>query len=245
MRIAEFVETVGQEGRLFAAAAERADAAAPVATCPGWLMRDLVIHLGSVHRWATAFVAEGGQQPVGLPEAPELSDDALVPWFREGHGRLVETLSSAPPDLACWTFLPASSPVAFWTRRQAHETAVHRVDAEIARGGQLSSLRPAFAADGIDELLAGFYPGAASVLRVESPKTLRFRATDVPEATWTLHLSDGQPRAERTEAGAADCVYEGTAADLYLVLWNRLPLDAVTITGDIAVAHLLRDLTSS
>jgi len=41
-------------------------------------------------------------------------------------------LSAAPPDLRCWTFLPAPSPLAMWARRQAHETTVHRVDAELA-----------------------------------------------------------------------------------------------------------------
>jgi len=39
-------------------------------------------------------------------------------------------LASAPPDLDCLTFLAAPSPLAMWARRQAHETAIHRVDAE-------------------------------------------------------------------------------------------------------------------
>lgn len=247
METAEFIETLRDEGRLFADAAERADADAPVPGCPGWLVRDLVIHLGRVHRWATAFVAEGGQRPVRLPGAPELDDQALVPWLREGHGRLVGTLSAAPPDLSCWTFLPATSPPAFWARRQAHETAVHRVDAESALGGPLSPVRPAFAADGIDELLRGFHGRGNSPVRTESPRVLRIRPTDVPGTAWTVHLSDGPPRTERTAEvrGAVDCEYEGLAADLYLVLWNRLPVEAVRVTGDASLAQMWRDLSGT
>src|SRR5262249_53658636 len=53
----------------------------------------------------------------------------LPGWFREGHAALVQALSVAGPDLNCWAFLAAPSPLAFWARRQAHETAIHRVDA--------------------------------------------------------------------------------------------------------------------
>ena len=84
----------------------------------------------------------------------------------------------------------------------------------------------AFAADGIDELLCGLYPrrGTPEGFAAE-PRTVHVRATDVPGAAWSVFLGD-PARAERgTEPTAApDCVYEGTARDLYLALWNRLPL---------------------
>ncbi|RCV51641.1 maleylpyruvate isomerase family mycothiol-dependent enzyme [Marinitenerispora sediminis] len=247
MQTTDYISTLAYEGRLFADVAAQTDPAAPVPGCPGWQVRDLITHLGSVHRWATGFVAEGRQEPTGLPDAPELADDELVPWFREGHQRLVAALSAAPADLSCWSFLPAPSPLAFWARRQALETAVHRVDAESALGGDLSPLEPAFAAEGIDELLTGFHARGTSPVHTDSPKTLWIRATDVADAAWTAHISDGPLRAERSarQPDAVDCGYEGTAADLYLVLWNRLPLEAVRITGDAGVARLWRDLTST
>jgi hypothetical protein len=62
-------------------------------------------------------------------------DDELPGWFREGHASLVRVLEAADPDMTCWTFLDAPSSVAFWARRQAHETAIHRVDAEQAAAG--------------------------------------------------------------------------------------------------------------
>ena len=66
-----------------------------------------------------------------------------------------EALRSAPADLECWTFLPADSPLAFWARRQAHETTIHRVDVE-SISASLTPLDAQLSADGIDELLFGF-----------------------------------------------------------------------------------------
>lgn len=153
------------------------------------------------------------------------------------------TLSAAPPDLRCWHFLPAPSPLAFWARRQAHETAVHRVDAESARGRALEEIArdiaAGFAADGIDELLRGFHARPKSRVRTDGPRTLRVRATDTADATWTVRLSAEPPVTERNDEGDADCEVSGPAALLYLSLWNRLPLPAVT--GDAALATLWRE----
>ncbi len=44
-----------------------------------------------------------------------------------------------------------------WSRRQASEIAIHRFDAENARGVS-SHFEPEFAADMLDELLSGFAP---------------------------------------------------------------------------------------
>ncbi len=223
---ARFVEILDAEGRLLAAAAERAGTDAKVPTCPGWQVRDLVRHTGMVHRWATAFVAEGhlSYHPDG--GLPDLDGAALLAWFREGHRTLVDTLTSAPPDVACWTFLPAPSPLAFWARRQAHETAVHRVDAESALGGTPTPLARDFAVDGIDELLAGFHARAKSQVRTTGPRELRVRVTDTDDALWTVRLSSQPPVTERITGRGdqeADCEVAGPAAALYLALWNRQP----------------------
>ena len=161
VEIAEHIVSLERDGQLMAAAAQRAGLAAPVPSCPGWQVRDLLRHQGHVHRWAGRFVTE--RLPDAVPEPSEAEilaadppDEQLLDWFREGHAALVGALRAALPDLTCWTFLPAPTPLAFWARRQAHETAMHRVDAELAAGGPVTSFDPAFAADGIDELIMGF-----------------------------------------------------------------------------------------
>lgn len=240
MDTTRFLETLDHEGRLLGEIAEETGPGTEVPTCPGWQVRDLLAHTGAIHRWATAFVAEGHTSPRPQGEAPELTGDALLAWYRDGHRRLVDTLAAAPPGLRCWTFLPgAAAPVAFWARRQAHETTVHRVDAESARGGVRSEIAAGFAADGIDELLRGFHCRRKSRVRSDEPRVLRVRATDAEDAVWTVRLSQEPPAATRDAAGAADCEVAGPAAQLYLSLWNREPFPEVT--GDAAVAALWRE----
>ncbi|MGW1838279.1 maleylpyruvate isomerase family mycothiol-dependent enzyme [Streptomyces sp. NPDC002067] len=243
MEITEFVEALRLDGALLAAAAEEAGPDAPIPACPEWRMRDLVVHVGRVHRWATGYVTEGLEHPSRPDEAPDLADQELVPWLREGHHRLVLALHEAPESLGAWTFLPASSPLTFWARRQAHETAIHRADAQQALGVTLTPLPPAFAADGVDEILTGIHSQERSRVRTTEPKTLRVRATDAADAGWTVHLSEAPARTLRTLGGAgadepADLSVEGPAEALYLTLWNRAPWDALTVKGDEALVRL-------
>ncbi|MGW2556002.1 maleylpyruvate isomerase family mycothiol-dependent enzyme [Streptomyces sp. NPDC001635] len=236
METAEFVQILDREGGLLAAAAEQAGVDAEVPTCPGWQVRDLLQHTGMVHRWAASFVTEGHTSPHPDGGLPDLDGSALAAWFRDGHRGLVDTLSCAAPDVRCWHFLPAPSPLTFWARRQAHETTVHRIDAEAARGGTPTAVTPALALDGIDELLRGFHARRRSRVRSEEPRVLRVRATDADDAVWTVRLSTEPPVTERADAGRADCEVTGPAEALYLSLWNRLPFPAVS--GDASIAAL-------
>ena len=257
MEIAEHIESLERDGQLMAGAAERAGLRAPVPSCPGWHVRDLLRHLGYVHRWAGRFVAE--QLPDAVPEPTEAEilaadppDEQLLDWFREGHAALAGALRSAPPDLTCWTFLPAPSPLAFWARRQAHETAIHRVDAELAACGAVTAPDPAFAADGIDELIMGFFGRDERRLTNEQGagggrRSVRLVSTDAV-GEWQVELTADGKRAARVQRGrgdgAADCTLAGPAAGLYLVLWNRAEPGAateVTISGDAALAASWRD----
>jgi uncharacterized protein (TIGR03083 family) len=246
METSEFIEILRHEGELLADAAEAAGWEASVPPCPDWRVRDLVAHMGGVHRWATGFVA-GATQPAPLVvDAPP--DEALAAWFRDGHRRLLERLAAAPADLECWTFLPAPSPLEFWARRQAHETAIHRFDAEAALGKGHAPYGTRFALDGVDELLTGFLARSRSRLRSTTPRVLRIRAVDGQSGPvdWWLRLSQEPPRVERTHgeppsgAEAPDCTFSGPATALYLALWNRAPYDDVEVTGDASLAELWR-----
>ncbi|MET9699516.1 maleylpyruvate isomerase family mycothiol-dependent enzyme [Streptomyces sp. NPDC006529] len=242
MEIIEHVKTLDRDGRLLADAAEQAGPDAPVPSCPEWRVADLLRHTGAVHRWAAGFVAGALPEPVPFPDAPELTGAPLVSWFREGHAALIRTLTDAPADVRCWTFLPTEppSPLAFWARRQAHETAVHRMDAEGALGTAFTPVDPAFAADGVDEVLTGFHARPRSRVRTPEPRVLRLRTSDTGEA-WTVHLSGEPARTVRGDAGPADCEVTGEAAWLYTALWNRTPLDGPGISGDASLARLWRE----
>ncbi|MGV9454101.1 maleylpyruvate isomerase family mycothiol-dependent enzyme [Streptomyces sp. NPDC003635] len=239
METAEFIRALDREGRLLAEAAERAGTDAKVPTCPGWQVADLVRHTGMVHRWAAAFVAEGHAAFQPAQDPPAVAGTELTTWFREGHRHLVDTLGCAQPDVRCWHFLPAPSPLAFWARRQAHETTIHRLDAEAADGGAPGDIDPAVAADGIDELLLAMHARPKSRVRSAEPRVLRVRATDAADAVWTVRLSEEPPAAARGETGQADCEVSGPVAGLYAALWNRAPFPVVQ--GDAEVAALWRE----
>ncbi|MCH0542765.1 maleylpyruvate isomerase family mycothiol-dependent enzyme [Streptomyces sp. MUM 203J] len=247
MNIAEHIKYLAHEGQLLADAAEQAGLDAEVPTCPDWRVRDLLRHTGMVHRWATGFVVEGHTSYRPGPGEPGLDGAPLLAWFREGHAALVSGLTAAPAALECWTFLPAPSPLAFWARRQVHETTVHRVDAESALGlvAGRSPVDAALAADGVDELLCGFHGREKSRVRTDEPGTLRVRTTDTGDV-WSVRLSAEAPRASRDADGPADCELSGTAEALHLTLWNRLRpgSPAVTLTGDARLARLWRDTSA-
>ncbi|WP_037676216.1 maleylpyruvate isomerase family mycothiol-dependent enzyme [Streptomyces griseus] len=241
METAEFVEILDQEGQWLAAAAARAGTDAKVPTCPEWQVRDLLRHTGAVHRWAAGFVAERHTSPRPPGDAPDLDGPELVAWYRDSHRHLVDTLSAAAPDTECWAFLPAPSPLAFWRRRQAHETAVHRYDAESALSGAPHPIGTDFAVDGIDELLRGFHTRPKSRVRTDEPRLLRVRATDA-DAVWTVRLSSEPPAATRGESGDAECELSGPAEQLYLALWNRVSVP--TVTGDASLAAFWRETSA-
>jgi uncharacterized protein (TIGR03083 family) len=204
MDVGEHIEALQGQGELLVDAAGRAGLAAKVPSCPGWEVRDLLRHQGYVHRWATRYVAERLPEWVPRLTEPEIlasepPDAGLLSWFRDGHAALVQALRSADPALSCFSFLPAPSPRAFWARRQAHETTIHRVDAELA-DGKVTVIGADLAADGIDELIMGFFGRDADRLseqqRAADRLSVAVRAADAG-AEWRVELTkDGQCAAQ-------------------------------------------------
>jgi uncharacterized protein (TIGR03083 family) len=195
----------------------RSDATEPVAACPGWTVGDLVLHLGSVHRWATQIVRTGEAQREADHDVEE-----LAPWFAEGADALIDTLGAADPAAACWSFTRDRT-VAFWLRRQALETVVHRWDADRAVG-EPGPIAPLLAADGVGEVVMLMTPRQIALERIPPlPATVLLHATDTGH-DW--RLGDGRPSAG----------VEATAESLLLLLWHRIePRDPrVRLSGDAA-----------
>jgi uncharacterized protein (TIGR03083 family) len=240
--VADHVDQLEEHGRQLAHAARTAGLDAAVPSCPEWDVRQLVRHTGMVHRWAGAHVR--GRTELWRASDEEIvgtwpRDVDLVDWFVDGHRTLVEDLRAAPADLECATFLPAPSPLAMWARRQAHETAIHRVDAELA-AGRFPAFSPAFAADGVDELLTVFIVRKGGRLLADPARTLRVRSDDAP-GDWLVHIGPDEVHTSAVGDGDGDCTVSGAASDLYLMAWNRRSPDGLTVTGDADVLSLFRD----
>ncbi|MGI9625020.1 MAG: maleylpyruvate isomerase family mycothiol-dependent enzyme [Acidimicrobiales bacterium] len=249
MEVSDYIKYVASEGDLFAAAAEKGDLNVDVPPCEGWDMRELVRHLGLIHLWAAANIEYPSDDWLDVDDLkvlaeywPELAsswpeDFELVSWYRRTNENLVRVLDATPSDHQCFTFLPAPTPLTMWSRRQASEIAVHRFDAEVSRG-ITSQYEPEFAADMLDELLAGFGP-LSRVTLVPSEQLLLVHAHDVDES-WYLTFDPNGMKTSR-EGGDADVTVAGTASDLYLRFWNRTDDSKVSVTGDTGLLDLWRD----
>jgi uncharacterized protein (TIGR03083 family) len=245
VEISQHVGALREAGRRLWSAAAQAGPDAAVPSCPEWVVRDLVMHQGGIHRWAASIVGTPLTEAwdVELDEVVRTwPDDAdLISWFEDGLDALVTILSQAPADLTCWTFLKAASPLAMWARRQAHETSVHGADAELAAGRTPAPFEPAFAADGIGELLECFITRRGGMLRSNPERVLRVRCTDAA-GDWLVRIG---PDTVVTTAGQgdgrADCTVAGGASDLYLALWNRRPTADLNVEGERAVLDLFAD----
>jgi uncharacterized protein (TIGR03083 family) len=223
----ELIGWVETEGVALGDAAERAEPDAEIRHCEGWAVRDLLAHVGEIHRWATSIVGTPRDNPAVPP--PAIPDDGeLIAWYRSGHQALVETLRAAPADLDCWYFLEAPSAIAFWARRQALETAMHRVDAEGATG-VVTPIDRDLAVDGMAELLLGF--GARK--KAFEPGSVRLAPTDADP--WLVTLTPNGLTATQDDPGTpVDVTVAGTASEVYRWMWNRP--SGVEIDGNQAIA---------
>jgi uncharacterized protein (TIGR03083 family) len=165
-----------------------------------------------------------------VPSHPEflasVPPDRLLDWFADGVRELTETLQSVDPDVPAPVFLAdAPRPAHFWARRQAHETTMHSVDALSGVLGRLPTAAEAgveldLALDGIDELLTGFFPRGRSRLAELAPLTLAVLPTDSQRA-WTVRVDGERLTTVREHRPDPEATFAGTAAQLYLGLWNR------------------------
>ncbi len=242
-----YLEHLRNDGaRLADAAADHLDDTAP--WCPGWVGRDVVAHTGIVHRHKLAIVA-GGLSESPEPETPPAGDDALLVWYREGLTSLLAVLTTADPSAPVFTWHRADQSVGFWIRRMAHETAIHRIDAESASGA-ITPLDPALAADGVDEVL-----GPIMCAYTDEPhwgfeadgRTAELRMADTGDTRSLAFGMGTHGPGWLYHAGAAAgpiTVIEAPASDLDLWAWGRADGSALAVTGDAAIAEGIRALAA-
>lgn len=210
----------------------------PVPRLGRWKIRDVVAHLGGVHRWATRIVEARSMDGPGFTKS-KLDGTELCHWFDEGAGRLLDALRSNPPTDPCPNFNPGSDPtVSWWVRRQLHETTVHRWDVERAVA-QLTSIDAEVAADGVDEYLDVF-------VRTRGKQTLTaplVLASTEPVRSWSLTPADRPGRVDIAPGRLDEITDEiaGSPQDLLLLAWGRLALTEtdLTVTGSADVARSL------
>jgi uncharacterized protein (TIGR03083 family) len=208
-----------------------------VAACPDWSVADLAHHVGAVHRFWTRILAERALEPRTV-ETPRPPDAELPDWLRAGVGPLAEVVEATDPATPIWTWASRKD-AGFVPRRMAQETAVHRWDGEAAVG-EATPIDATLAVDGIDELAELMLPFAAAAYS-GAPIDAHLHCTDV-EGEWGIHVADGALAVEHGHS-KQPVALRGTASNLLLLLWRRVPLDAVEVFGDETQARALVALT--
>jgi uncharacterized protein (TIGR03083 family) len=228
------------------------DLQAAVPACPGWTVRDLVVHLGNTHAWAATIVETGAYAQTQSDDPGSHKPRVVSEWYAGKAEDLYRVLRATPPDRPAWNFAFGAGDAGFWRRRQLHETTIHAVDLAQA-AGRTERVAAEIATDGIGEVLRVMlrrmhdrgHPAALT-----APLTLQ---CDDTGRAWTLtprpaapeaHVPP-QPRSAEDASGTgpplvvdrrhphADRV-SGPAAALYLALWRRAPYDQLARSGDAA-----------
>lgn len=240
-----------REVHAFEAAARRAAGDAPVVpSCPDWSVSDLVAHLGGVHRFVSRLVEDRLVRPpdttdraflrlpagsAGWPGSPEDGPHlgpvppGLIDWFAEGAAELAENFRGTDPDEPVWSWTRDGT-TGFWLWVQSVEAALHRWDAENATGTP-APLDADHAADAIGRHFALVAPAWRARGRAPAGlgERLGFRRTDGP-GEWVVSFEGD---AVRRVEGPCDAELSGTASDLLLFLWHRIPADALSgVRGD-------------
>jgi len=218
----------------------------PIPTCPEWTLRQLVTHVGRAHRWAAEITRTRSASFIPFREVPDgkLPADRAEQsaWLRAGAARIVDVVREAGSELV-WSF-NGPTPAGFWLRRMAHETLVHRADAQLAAGAEPEPVIEAeVAADAIDEWLMLLTGGMGSaderVKALPAGAGLHVHATDDglgASGEWMIRRDAGWLTVAQGH-GKGDAALAGPAVSLLHVLLRRRPVSdpAVTVYGDSAV----------
>lgn len=233
------VGLVAATAHLAVVASEAPDLDVP--TCPGWTVERVAVHTGRIHRWVTAALTTPAGIEVPPAERPPPGTD-LGAWLRASCDLLVEAFAAAGPNGA--VHAPGwARPASWWQRRTCHETTVHAWDVQAA-AGHPQAIDARLAIDGIDEVIDVFLPDALDLVAFGAPATIHLHTTDEPPAEpgdrpggeWLLTLGPEGVQSERRHA-KGDVALRGTASDLLLWLWGRVPTSELDLVGEASVAE--------
>jgi uncharacterized protein (TIGR03083 family) len=238
------------EGSAFLSAIEQDDVLTrPVPSCPDWTVGDLVRHLGGVYRRVHVNAGSGQANQawpkLGVPDdAPDAADLRILPWFRQELVEVERFLDAVDPDLPAWNFAPQARTVGFYHRRMAHETAVHRWDAQFATG-RPEPIESKLAGDTVSEVLDTFLPAGRRRNQSDATGVVHLLATDLGHG-WTARLRGQGIALLDTDTLLDDDEHparasaSGTASDLALAMWGRVSFDVVETAGDGSLLEALR-----
>jgi uncharacterized protein (TIGR03083 family) len=238
--------------RLLSDAARSVELDAPVPTCPGWTVRDLVVHTGIVHRHKTEVVR--GSYVDGPPDEPPEPVGDVVAWYNEGVDEMLTVFGDADLSAPSWTWCSHEHNAEWWVRRMAQETLIHGADALIA-AGRTPEADAWLAVDGVDEILDEMLTGGPDwatiapldrridLLADDRMWSLRTAALSGVSPT-TGSVYEGLDTLVHDDSGSPDATIRTDPATLDFWLWGRGDLPDDAIEGDRSLVDHLRAVAS-
>lgn len=246
LTFARRLELVAEQSAILAAAVASGDLTDPVPSCPDWTLRDLLVHHGNVLRGWAAVVAAA--DPVSPPTwmsgdfTPpwDRAGDDVQPWYVASRRAIADAFAGAGEDGPAWTWWGEPATAGAIARHQVQESCVHRYDAQLAAGLDAAPLPHDAAVDGVEEFL--------TVSLVAEPPPWTGSRTVValcPEDArpWLLTADGGSVTARPYDADEATpmATVSGSASDLVLLLYGRVPVSRLEVGGDQSAASTLLD----
>jgi len=240
MEPGQYLDAIRSNATALVDAATAAGLDASVPSCPDWTVADLLAHVGRVHRWAAGNSVRSPDDGFWAGDEIQIPEpDARAGWVRDGVEPLMFALDRSADEPA-WTFVPPPT-LGFWQRRQAQETTMHRIDAQLA-AGTVDPIDPALAADGIDELL-WLLPRRPWVGPITgNGETVHLHCTDI-EGEWVIAFAPDGLQVERVHA-KGDLAVRGSASDLLLWCSGRAGVESLDVFGDAALLATFRSATA-
>jgi hypothetical protein len=210
---------------------------------PDFTVADILLELAREFRWAVEALFTRPSEDEELPEPPPVTAEgaAVLDVFDQALAAVLDAIEARGPDSPAWTWAPVEWRAEFWHRRVAVATGVARWDLQMAVGAT-APVPAALASEAITEVFEAFIPvGARRGAHPEATGLVQLFAQDA-DATWFVRLRDGrvslldQPDS-RTELQARAA---GSASDIALALWGRLPFGICDVVGDERLLQALR-----
>ena len=210
---------------------------------PHTTVAGILLELARLYRWSVDALFTPPSEDHDLPKPPPViaQGTAVLDVYDQSLAAALEAIEARSADTPAWTWAPVEWRAEFWHRRAAVATGLARWDVQMAVGAT-APVPVALAAEAISEVFEAFIPvGARRGTHPEATGLVQLFAQDA-DATWFVRLRGGrvalldQPDA-RTELQARAA---GSASDIALALWGRLPFGICDVVGDEALLQALR-----
>ncbi len=231
---AEFRTAEGARLNEIAADAERSPDmwARRVPSCGDWTLEALIEHCATVWTFVRSSITAGGRvEPSTIAKPP----GSVSQWHTDAFDALTGLMTERPPDAEAWTWDPENQSMRFWWRRMAHESTMHRWDAEAALGITPTPIAPRLAVDGVDELFDVYVRLRQPDSFAGTGETVHLHATDT-DGEWVITRAPGGMQMERTHA-KSDVAARGPAQDLLLFVWGRIGPEQLETFGSTDLLH--------